>query len=194
MDPSPSTIEVNRLTKRFGETAGVDGISFRAAAGEVFGFLGPNGAGKSTKVKILCTLLEPTSGAARVAGHDVVRAPTEVRRALGLLLQNPSVDDRLTAREDLKLHAIPISNFVVLPLSFLSGGVFPVDRVPRWMAALIHVNSATYAVDLLLRHSMEQPVAFPAALDLAVLALFGGAMIAAALLWFRREYEARCSA
>jgi len=79
-----------------------------------------------------------------------------------------------------------ISNFVVLPLYFLSGGVFPVDRVPRWMAALIRLNPASYGVDLL-RHAMAQPVAFPLALDVAVLVLFGGAMVGAALLWFRRE-------
>ncbi len=79
-----------------------------------------------------------------------------------------------------------ISNFVVLPLYFLSGGVFPVDRVPRWMAILIHVNPATYGVDVL-RHAMGQPVAFRAGLDLAVVVAFGVAMVGAALLWFRRE-------
>jgi ABC-type transporter Mla maintaining outer membrane lipid asymmetry ATPase subunit MlaF len=99
-------VEVDGLTRRFGETTAVDGISFRVAAGEVFGFLGPNGAGKSTTVKIVCTLLRPSSGTARVAGHDVIRAPTAVRRALGLLFQDPSLDDRLTARENLRLHAV----------------------------------------------------------------------------------------
>src|SRR5262249_18764528 len=74
-------------------------------AGEIFGFLGPNGAGKSTTIKILSTLLAPTSGSASVAGHDVVREPAAVRASLGLLFQDPAVDDRLTGRENLDLHA-----------------------------------------------------------------------------------------
>ncbi len=101
-----SVIEVIDLVKHFGDTAAVDGIRFEVAEGQIFGFLGPNGAGKSTTVKILCTLLAPTSGTARVAGHDVVREPHAVRRALGLLFQDPAVDDRLTARENLQLHAV----------------------------------------------------------------------------------------
>ncbi len=101
-----SVIEVLDLVKRFGETVAVDGIRFDVAEGEIFGFLGPNGAGKSTTVKILSTLIEPTSGTARVAGHDVVREAQAVRRSLGLLFQDPAVDDRLTARENLRLHAV----------------------------------------------------------------------------------------
>jgi len=106
MGEDQDAVRVEALSKRFGDTVAVDGISFRVASGEVFGFLGPNGAGKSTTVKILCTLLAPTAGVARVAGHDVTRSPTAVRRALGLLFQDPSLDDRLTARENLRLHAI----------------------------------------------------------------------------------------
>jgi ABC-2 type transport system ATP-binding protein len=101
-----SVIEVVDLVKRFGDTVAVGGIRFEVAEGEIFGFLGPNGAGKSTTVKILSTLLQPTSGTARVAGHDVVREPQAVRRVLGLLFQDPAVDDRLTARENLRLHAV----------------------------------------------------------------------------------------
>jgi ABC-2 type transport system ATP-binding protein len=99
-------IEVRALERRFGDVTAVGGIDFDVAEGEIFGFLGPNGAGKSTTIKMLATLLAPSAGFARVAGHDVVRAPGEVRRALGLLFQDPSVDDRLTARENLKLHCM----------------------------------------------------------------------------------------
>jgi ABC-2 type transport system ATP-binding protein len=101
-----AAIEVEGLGRRFGELAAVDGVSFAVLSGEIFGFLGPNGAGKSTTIKILCTLLRPSEGRARVAGHDVVTAPASVRRSLGLLFQDPSVDDRLTARENLKIHCM----------------------------------------------------------------------------------------
>jgi ABC-2 type transport system ATP-binding protein len=83
----------------------VRGISFSVAEGEIFGFLGPNGAGKTTTIKILCTLLQPTSGRARLAGLDVVAAPGDVRRRIGVVFQDPSLDDRLTAAENLSLHA-----------------------------------------------------------------------------------------
>ncbi|HEX7481166.1 MAG TPA: ABC transporter permease [Polyangiales bacterium] len=79
-----------------------------------------------------------------------------------------------------------ISNFVILPLYFLSGGVFPVDRLPMWMAVLVRVNPVTYGVDLM-RHALDQPVVFSTGLDLLVLCGFAGAMIALSLAWFRRE-------
>ncbi len=84
----------------------VDDVSFTVPAGQIFGLLGPNGAGKSTTIKILCTLLRPSQGLARVAGHDVVTEPANVRRSLGLIFQDPAVDDRLTARENLKIHCM----------------------------------------------------------------------------------------
>jgi ABC-2 type transport system ATP-binding protein len=99
-------IEVDRLERRFGEKLAVAGLSFTVAEAAVYGFLGPNGAGKSTTMKILSTLLAPSAGAARVNGHDVVRAPDQVRRALGIVFQDPAVDDRLTARENLQLHCM----------------------------------------------------------------------------------------
>ena len=101
-----AAIEVEGLARHFGELAAVDGLSFVVPSGEIFGFLGPNGAGKSTTIKILCTLLQPSEGRARVAGHDVVAEPASVRRSIGLLFQDPSVDDRLTARENLKIHCM----------------------------------------------------------------------------------------
>ncbi len=81
------------------------GVSFEVAAGEVFGFLGPNGAGKTTTINMLCTLARPTAGSARVAGHDVVRERDDVRRHIGLVFQDPTLDGYLTAEQNLRLHA-----------------------------------------------------------------------------------------
>jgi len=99
-------IEVARLTRRFKTFAAVDNISFEVNAGEVFGFLGPNGAGKTTTVRMLCTLIRPNSGTARVAGYDVARQQNDVRRSIGIIFQDASLDDRLTARENLRFHAM----------------------------------------------------------------------------------------
>jgi len=98
-------VEVSELTKRYGDIEAVRGIDFDVAAGETFGFLGPNGAGKSTTIKILCTLARPTSGAARVAGYDVVRQRDTVRRNIGLVFQDTTLDLYLTAEQNLKFHA-----------------------------------------------------------------------------------------
>ncbi|HVW48342.1 MAG TPA: ATP-binding cassette domain-containing protein [Solirubrobacterales bacterium] len=99
-------IEVHDLVKRFGDFAAVDDISFAVEGGEVFAFLGPNGAGKSTTISMLCTLLAPTSGRISVAGHDVVTEPKEVRRRIGLVFQESTLDDQLTAEENLRFHAV----------------------------------------------------------------------------------------
>ena len=98
-------IEVSDLRKSFGEVEAVRGVSFEVAAGEVFGFLGPNGAGKTTTINMLCTLARPTAGSARVAGHDVVRERDDVRRHIGLVFQDPTLDGYLTAEQNLRLHA-----------------------------------------------------------------------------------------
>jgi ABC-2 type transport system ATP-binding protein len=98
-------ISVEALDKRFGEIHAVRGVNFEVAAGEVFGFLGPNGAGKTTTINMLCTLVKPTSGSATVAGHDVVRERDDVRRHIGLVFQDPTLDTYLTAAQNLKLHA-----------------------------------------------------------------------------------------
>jgi ABC-2 type transport system ATP-binding protein len=98
-------IEVNDLHKAFDEVEAVRGVSFEVAAGEVFGFLGPNGAGKTTTINMLCTLARPTAGSARVAGHDVVRERDDVRRHIGLVFQDPTLDGYLTAEQNLRLHA-----------------------------------------------------------------------------------------
>src|SRR4051812_17095031 len=98
-------VEVHALAKRYGDVEAVRGIDFSVNPGEIFGFLGPNGAGKTTTIKILCTLLQPTSGQARLAGVDVTTSPAEVRRRIGVVFQDPALDDRLTAEENLMLHA-----------------------------------------------------------------------------------------
>lgn len=98
-------IEVQGLRKRFGDIVAVDGIDFTVEAGEIFGFLGPNGAGKSTSINILATILAPTDGDARVNGHSVTTERDAVRSSIGLVFQDPSLDDRLTAEENLRFHA-----------------------------------------------------------------------------------------
>jgi len=106
--PNGSTapaIVVRQLDKRFGEVHAVRGVDFEVATGEVFGFLGPNGAGKTTTINMLCTLAKPTSGTASVAGHDVVSERDDVRRNIGLVFQDPTLDGYLTAAQNLKLHA-----------------------------------------------------------------------------------------
>jgi ABC-2 type transport system ATP-binding protein len=98
-------VDVDGLVKRYGELEAVRGISFSVSGGETFGFLGPNGAGKSTTINMLCTLVRPTAGSALVAGHDVVRERDEVRRNIGLVFQDTTLDGYLTADENLHLHA-----------------------------------------------------------------------------------------
>ncbi len=98
-------IEVEHLVKRFGDATAVDDISFSVEFGEFFGFLGPNGAGKTTTISMLCTLLRPSGGTARVNGYDVAAQQSQVRRSIGLVFQEPSLDDRLTAAENLEFHA-----------------------------------------------------------------------------------------
>jgi ABC-2 type transport system ATP-binding protein len=105
MEPTPPAISVNELRKSFGEIEAVRGVSFAVEAGEIFGFLGPNGAGKTTTINMLCTLARPTGGSARVAGHDVVRERDAVRRHIGLVFQDPTLDGYLTAEQNLRMHA-----------------------------------------------------------------------------------------
>jgi len=98
-------ITVRDLAKSFGEIDAVRGVDFAVGAGEVFGFLGPNGAGKSTTINMLCTLARPTRGTAHVAGYDVVRERDTVRRQIGLVFQDTTLDGYLTAEQNLRLHA-----------------------------------------------------------------------------------------
>src|SRR5947209_3910047 len=103
--PPEPAIVVNRLTKNYRDVEAVRGVDFEVARGEVFGFLGPNGAGKTTTINMLCTLARPSSGSASVAGHDVVCERDDVRRNIGLVFQDQTLDNYLTASQNLKLHA-----------------------------------------------------------------------------------------
>jgi len=99
-------IEVENLVKKFGDLVAVNDISFKVAPGEIFGFLGPNGAGKTTTINILCTLLRPNSGRATINGFDVVHQQSQVRQSIGLVFQDPSLDERLSGLQNLRFHAL----------------------------------------------------------------------------------------
>src|SRR5262245_53639632 len=99
-------LEAHELSKSFGELKAVDRVSFQVQPGEVFAFLGPNGAGKTTTIRMLTTLLRPTSGTVRVGGHDPAENPDGVRRTIGIVFQDPSIDDELTAWENLEFHGV----------------------------------------------------------------------------------------
>ncbi len=116
-------IEVKNLVKKYGDLTAVKGISFEVHQGEIFGFLGPNGAGKTTTISILCTLIAPTGGSATVNGLDVVSDPNEVREQIGLVFQDPSLDERLTGRENMEFHSVIY-------------GVPPEQRKPRLESVL----------------------------------------------------------
>ncbi len=100
-----AAIVVDSLVKRYGDIVAVDGISLRVEPGEIFGFLGPNGAGKSTTIKMLCTLAVPTAGTAQVAGHDIATERLAVRRNIGLVFQDSTLDAYLSAEQNLRFHA-----------------------------------------------------------------------------------------
>src|SRR6516162_10030401 len=99
-------ISVNHVTKTFGKLNAVDDVHFTVDEGEIFAFLGPNGAGKSTTIKMLTTLLIPTSGSLELAGIDVVKQQDAARKIFGIVFQDPSLDGDLTAYENMELHAV----------------------------------------------------------------------------------------
>jgi ABC-2 type transport system ATP-binding protein len=99
-------IEVEHLTRKFNGFIAVDDVSFTVGRKEIFGFLGPNGAGKTTTINMLCTLLKPTSGRATLNGFDVASQQDAVRQSIGIVFQDPTLDDQLTARENLQFHAM----------------------------------------------------------------------------------------
>ena len=105
MDERRLAVSVKGLVKRYGEIEAVQGIDLAIEPGETFGFLGPNGAGKSTTISMLCTLITPSGGTAEVAGFDVVRQRADVRRNIGLVFQDTTLDGYLTAERNLRLHA-----------------------------------------------------------------------------------------
>ena len=99
-------IEVTGLTRQFDDFIAVDNVSFAVESGEIFGFLGPNGAGKSTTINMLCTLLKSTRGTATINGFDISEQQDRVRRSIGLIFQDPTLDERLTAWQNLQFHAM----------------------------------------------------------------------------------------
>ncbi|MCL5985522.1 MAG: ATP-binding cassette domain-containing protein [Actinobacteria bacterium] len=101
-----SIIQVDNLTKKFNGLAAVNDISFSVKEGEIFAFLGPNGAGKTTTIRVLTTLLLPTSGKIMLNGYDVLSDKSKVRRSFGIVFQDPSLDDQLTAYENMQYHAV----------------------------------------------------------------------------------------
>ncbi|MEM5773047.1 MAG: ATP-binding cassette domain-containing protein [Candidatus Aenigmatarchaeota archaeon] len=98
-------IETFNLTKDFNGLRAVNNVSIQINQGEIFGLLGPNGAGKTTFISMLCTILKPTSGTAKVNGFDIIKEKDQVRKSIGIVFQDPSLEDRLTARENLEMHA-----------------------------------------------------------------------------------------
>lgn len=104
--PGRPAIETQGLGRRYGDVVAVESVSFDVAVGEFFALLGPNGAGKTTTMHMLTTLVRPSQGRATVMGHDVERDAAAVRRVLGMVFQDPALDDRLTARENLEIHAV----------------------------------------------------------------------------------------
>ncbi len=102
----PSMIQVEHLVKNYGTFTAVDDISFDVEAGEIFAFLGPNGAGKTTTIKILTTLLKATSGKVEIDGLDPTTNQNEVRKRFGIVFQDPSLDDELTAFENMDIHGV----------------------------------------------------------------------------------------
>lgn len=101
-----NVVEVDNLVKNYGSIEAIKGMSFTVKEEEIFGFLGPNGAGKSTTIKILASLIQPTSGKAVLSGYDVLKSPLQVRRLIGVVFQDHSLDDRLTAEENLYIHGL----------------------------------------------------------------------------------------
>jgi ABC-2 type transport system ATP-binding protein len=135
-----NAIETSDLTRKFNSLVAVDSLNISVEQGEVFGLLGPNGAGKTTTISMLCTILKPTSGTARVNGFDIVKQDTQVRRSIGIVFQDPSIDDRLTGQENLYMHA----NLY---------GVPPSDQKPRIDRILKLVELDERADDLLRTYS-----------------------------------------
>jgi ABC-2 type transport system ATP-binding protein len=128
-------IKVNNLSKNFGTVEAVKNITFDVKRSEIFAFLGPNGAGKTTTINILCTLMMPSSGTAVVDGFDVVSFPNEVRKSIGIIFQDPSLDERLTAYENLNFHGM----IYHLPLSLRKTRIIEVLEMVGLFAKKEHI-------------------------------------------------------
>ena len=130
-------VETFNLTKKFGKITAVDSLNIGIDEGEVFGLLGPNGAGKTTIIKMLATLLEPTSGNAKVNGFDVMKKPQKVRESIGIVFQEPSSDELLTGYENMKLYAMMYG--------------LPKDEIKRGIAEALELVELTERRDDLVR-------------------------------------------
>jgi len=225
MTPSPA-VEARGLGKDFAAVRALDSLDLDVSEGEFFALLGPNGAGKTTAVHLWATLLKPTRGSARVLGHDVVRDGLAVRRRIGLVFQEPTLDRDLSVLENLQFAArlllaggaivlaslatgalglalaatmrslenfSTVMNFVVFPMMFLSGALYPVQHLGGWLRLLTYLNPLAYGVDLL-KHGLLGSWAgsgyggeWPVALD--VVALSGCSIVCfiAATLLIGRE-------
>ncbi len=100
------TVETHNLVKKFGDVVAVNGVDIKVKPSEIFGLLGPNGAGRTTTIHILSCMLKPTSGEAYVNGYDVMKHPDQVRKSIGIVFQDPALDDRLTGRENMEIHGM----------------------------------------------------------------------------------------
>ena len=134
------TVVVDKLTKRYkgADVDAVAGISFSIASGELFALLGPNGAGKTTTISMLTTTLSPTSGAARIAGHDLMTEPSAVRSNVGIIFQRPSLDLNLTAEENVRFHAVLYRIFPYRPTFAL---------MPREYRSRVHELASVLGID-----------------------------------------------
>jgi ABC-2 type transport system ATP-binding protein len=134
-------IQVHNLVKRYkkGKTNAVDGISFSVRAGEFFALLGPNGAGKTTTISILTTTLSPTAGEVRIGGYDVVQQASAVRRKVGIIFQNPSLDMNLTGEENVRFHAILYGLYPYRPQFRMMPA--PYRRQVQELAALLNIET-----------------------------------------------------
>src|SRR2546426_6487487 len=137
-------IEVRDLVKRYrkGSSNAVDGVSFDVEQGQFFALLGPNGAGKTTTISILTTTLGLTSGTVRIAGHDVVREASAVRREVGIIFQNPSLDMNLSGEENIRFHAALYRLYPYRPLYRLMPGAY--RRQVRDLAALLDIETDVF--------------------------------------------------
>jgi ABC-2 type transport system ATP-binding protein len=172
-----NTIEVTCLTKRFSNLTAVDNISFSVKKGSIFGFLGPNGAGKTTTVNMLCTLLTPTKGDALVGGFSVTKDPLSVRKNIGIVFQESTLDNHLTIKENLYMHAklygltnncfkeqlrktidlVELTNYLHTPISDLSGGTrrrVEIARVLIHTPKIIFLDEPTVGLDAQTRNKI----------------------------------------
>ena len=133
-----SVIETYGLTKKYGKITAVDDLSISIEEGEIFGLLGPNGAGKTTIIKMLATLLEPTSGSASVNGFDIKKQPSKVRESIGIIFQEPSSDELLTGYENIKLYAMMYG--------------LPKDQIQKRSAEALKLVELTDRKDDLVKH------------------------------------------